>query len=456
MDISALVSAQKAYFMTGTTKSLAFRELMLDKLYRKIREMEPEIHAALRTDLGKSASEAFMCETGLTLSEISYMKKHFRRFAARKRVRTPLANFCSRSYVLKEPYGCVLIMSPWNYPFMLTLEPLADAIAAGNTVILKPSAYSPATSAVIKKLISDIFPEEFVAVVEGGRAENQSLLEQPFDYIFFTGGTSVGKLVLQKAAEHFTPVTLEMGGKSPCIVDETANLKIAAARIAFGKYLNLGQTCVAPDYLLIHRSVRDRFLPLLEQAIREMYGTDALQNPNYGKIINQRHFDRLCRILDGETILFGGQRCAETLQIAPTIVGPAAPDGPAMREELFGPILPVIPYDTLEEAISFVNARPRPLALYIFSGSKANIQQVQTRISYGGGCVNDTIIHLATSEMGFGGVGMSGMGSYHGKYGFDTFTHEKSTVDKACWPDLPFRYQPYAGWKDKMVRLFLK
>ena len=456
MELSALMDAQRAYYRTGSTRSLAFRELMLDTLYRKIREMEPEINAALQADLGKSAFETYMCETGLTLSEISFMKSHLRDFAAKKRVRTPIAQFPSKSYVLKEPYGCVLIMSPWNYPFMLTMEPLADAIAAGNTVILKPSAYSPATSAVIQKLIAAVFPEEYVAVIQGGRAENQSLLEQKFDYIFFTGGTSVGKLVLQKAAEHFTPVTLEMGGKSPCIVDETANLKVAAKRIAFGKYLNCGQTCVAPDYLLIQESVMDRFLPLLYAAIQEMYGEAPLQNPDYGRIVNQRHFDRISRILDGETILFGGQKDPDTLQIAPTVVGPVTPEGPAMGEELFAPVLPVLPYRTLEKAAAFVQSRPKPLALYIFSSDQGAIRYIQENVSYGGGCVNDTIIHLATSQMGFGGVGMSGMGSYHGKYGFDTFTHEKSIVDKACWLDLPMRYQKYTGWKEKLLRLFLR
>lgn len=456
MDISDLLQRQRAYYRSGATRSPAVRTRMLDRLYREIKKLEPEINKALQKDLGKSAFETFMCETGLTLSEISYMKKHLRKFSEKRRVRTPLAQFPSRSYVLKEPYGCVLIMSPWNYPFMLTMEPLADAIAAGNTVILKPSAYSPHTSAVIRTLIANVFPEEYVAVVEGGRAENASLLEQQFDYIFFTGGTQVGKLVLQKAAEHFTPVTLEMGGKSPCIVDATADLKVAAKRIAFGKYLNCGQTCVAPDYLLIQESVKDKFLTYFEAVVREMYGAEPLANPDYGRIVNEKHFNRLSAILDTEHILFGGQRNPQTLQIAPTAVGPVSPDSPSMGQELFGPILPVMTYGTLEDAITFVQSHPRPLALYIFSRNRAAISQVQAQCSYGGGCVNDTIIHLATSEMGFGGVGMSGMGSYHGKYGFHTFTHEKSTVDKATWLDLPFRYPRYTPLKERLIRMFLK
>lgn len=456
MDIPQLIAAQKQFFYTGKTKELALRQEMLKKLYTKIQEMEPEIHAALKEDLGKSNLESYMCETGLTLSEITYMLGHLKGFAKPQRVLTPLAQFPSRSYILKEPYGCVLIMSPWNYPFLLTLEPMVDAIAAGNTVVLKPSAYSPATSGVIRTLISEVFPPEYVAVVEGGRAENQTLLDQPFDYIFFTGGTTVGRQVLEKAAVHLTPVTLEMGGKSPCIVDESANLKVAARRVAFGKYLNCGQTCVAPDYLMIHTSVKDQFLAHYEAAIREMFGENPLQNPYYGKIINQKHFDRLKKILDGEHILIGGETCPETLQIAPTVVCPASPQGPAMGEELFGPILPVLTYQDLSEVIDFVRARPKPLALYIFSENRANIRLLQGSLSYGGGCVNDTVIHLATSRMGFGGVGASGMGSYHGKKGFDTFTHEKSTVDKATWLDLPMRYQPFTKTKDRLVRMFLK
>ena len=455
MDVKALLERQRAYFLSGATRSPAVRVLMLDRLYREIKKMEPEINAALEADLGKSAYETYMCETGLTLSEISYMKKHLRKFSGRKRVHTPLAQFPSRSYILREPYGCVLIMSPWNYPFMLTLEPLADAVAAGNTVVLKPSAYSPNTSAVIRRLISNVFPEEYVAVVEGGRAENADLLEQKFDYIFFTGGTQVGRLVLEKAAKHFTPVTLELGGKSPCIVDESADLKVAARRIAFGKYLNCGQTCVAPDYLLIQESVKDKFLELFYAAVREMYGETPLENPNYGRIVNEKHFDRLSGILDSETILFGGERDRETLRIAPAVVGPVAPEGAAMGQELFGPILPVMTYRELDEAISFVLSRPRPLALYIFSRHRPHIDRVQQMCSYGGGCVNDTIIHLATSEMPFGGVGMSGMGGYHGQRGFETFTHEKATVDKANWLDLPFRYQPYSALKDRLIRMFL-
>ena len=456
MELSALMEAQRNYYRTGATRSLAFRELMLDSLYRKIREMESEIHAALQADLGKSAFESYMCETGLTLSEISYMKTHLRNFAAKKRVRTPIAQFPSRSYVLKEPYGCVLIMSPWNYPFMLTLEPLADAIAAGNTVILKPSAYSPATSAVIKKLIAAVFPEEYVAVIEGGRAENQSLLEQKFDYIFFTGGTTVGRLVLQKAAEHFTPVTLEMGGKSPCIVDETANLKVAAKRIAFGKYLNCGQTCVAPDYILCDVSIKDALLAAIQKEITRQFGDRPLDNPDYGKIINEKHFERILGLIAKEKIICGGESDSSTLRITPTVLTDVSWDDPVMGEEIFGPLLPVLTYSSLDEAIRTVESHPHPLALYFFSEDKKAQKKVLDLCHFGGGCINDTIIHLATSAMPFGGVGESGMGGYHGMEGFKTFSHTRSIVDKKTWMDLPIRYQEYVGWKEKLLRMFLR
>lgn len=456
MDIAELIVAQKQAFREGALRDVKVRKKYLRALYEKIREMEPEINRALQADLGKSAVESYMTEVGMTLSEITHMLRHVGRYAAPKRVATPIAQFPSRSYILKEGYGCVLVMSPWNYPFLLTMEPMVDALAAGNTVVLKPSAYAPETSRVILKLVEAVFPRELVAVVEGGRAENTALLEQPFDYIFFTGGTGVGRLVLEKAAVHFTPVTLEMGGKSPCIVDETADLKVAARRIAFGKYLNCGQTCVAPDYLLIHRNVKETFLTYFYDAVREMYGEKPLENPDYGRIVNRRHYDRLTAIIDGEQVLFGGERNPDTLQIAPTVVGPVSADGPAMGEELFGPLLPVMTYETLEEAVAFVQNRPKPLALYIFSKDRGHIDWIQQNISYGGGCVNDTIIHLATSQMCFGGVGMSGMGSYHGKYGFDTFTHEKSTVDKGCWLDLPMRYQRYTPMKEKLIRMFLR
>ena len=350
----------------------------------------------------------------------------------------------------------VLVMSPWNYPVLLTLEPLIGALAAGNCCVLKPSAYSPATSAVMKKMIADVFPEEYVTVIEGGREENQNLLSQKFDYIFFTGGVQVGKMVMEKAAANLTPVTLELGGKSPCIIDKSANLKLTAKRLAFGKYLNCGQTCVAPDYVLVHEAVKEEFLKLLKSEIRAMYGEDPLKNPDYGKMINRKHFDRVLGLMKEEKLILGGENDTASLRIAPAVMDQVTEDDAVMQEEIFGPLLPVLTVGSMEEAIAFVNRRPKPLALYLFTENRETEKNVLEYTSFGGGCINDTIIHLATSQMGFGGVGNSGMGSYHGKKSFETFSHEKSIVKKYTWMDLPMRYQPYTGWKEKLVRMFVK
>ena len=322
--------------------------------------------------------------------------------------------------------------------------------------MLKPSAYAPATSAAIKRLVEAVFPPEYVAVVEGGRAENTELLEQRFDYIFFTGGVKVGKLVMEKAAKNLTPVTLELGGKSPCIVDETADLKVAARRLAFGKFLNSGQTCVAPDYLLIQSSVKDRFLKLFRAETRRMYGKNPLENPDYPKIINEKHFNRIKGLMNSGTIFMGGEARERTLQIAPTVLDQVKPSDPVMQEEIFGPVLPVLTFETIDEAERFVLEREKPLACYIFTRNKETEKRLLGSLSFGGGCINDTIIHLATSRMGFGGVGNSGMGSYHGKKSFETFSHEKSIVKKYNWIDMPIRYQPYRKWKEQLLRLFLK
>ena len=455
MEISALVKNQRAYFQSHATIDVNYRLSMLKKLKAAIIKYESRIHDALKKDLGKSETESYMCETGLTLSELSYQISHLKRWARPRTHRTGLANFHAHSFTVQEPYGCVLLMSPWNYPFMLCMEPLIGALAAGNCCIVKPSAYSSATSAVIAEIIRDVFPEEYVAVVEGGRAENTELLNQRFDYIFFTGGVTVGKLVMEKASAHLTPVTLELGGKSPCIIDSTADLKIAAARLAFGKYLNCGQTCVAPDYVLIDRKIKDAFVPLLKEQIVKMYGAQPLNNPDYGKIINRKHFDRLLELIDSSKTILGGEYHEDTLQIAPTILDNVTADDPVMQEEIFGPILPIITYDTLDEAEHFVTSREKPLACYLFTSDKSYEKRFLKRVSFGGGCINDTVIHLATSEMGFGGVGNSGMGSYHGKKSFDTFSHEKSIVKKYCWLDMPMRYQPYKKAYLKLIRLFL-
>lgn len=456
MDIADIVKRQKEYFKKGETKQLERRLEILKKLRQAIRIHEEQLCSALKEDLGKSSPEAYMCEIGLTLSELSCQIRHLKKWAKPKSCRTELANFHAKSFTVREPYGCVLVMSPWNYPFLLCMEPMIGAIAAGNCCVLKPSAYSPATSAAIKELITEVFPEEYVAVVEGGRAENSALLEERFDYIFFTGGVSVGKYVMEKAAAKLTPVTLELGGKSPCIVDKTCHLKLAAARIAFGKYLNCGQTCVAPDYLLIDRSIKEEFLEIFYHTVAEMYGRDALANPDYGKIINQKHYQRLCGLLEEDKIVFGGQKNPETMQIAPTVMDGVTGEDAVMQEEIFGPILPVLVFDELEQAFEFVREREKPLAAYLFTGEKKTEKSFLQQLSFGGGCINDTIVHLATSQMGFGGVGNSGMGTYHGYKSFETFSHEKSILKKYCWLDLPLRYQPYSRTKDKMIHRFLK
>lgn len=456
IEIDKLLASQHSYFHTGATLPVAFRIEMLKKLRDTIKKYEGEIALALQTDLGKSEFESYMCETGLSLSEISYMIRHVRRFSAKHLVYTPLAQFASMSYKQPSPHGNVLIMSPWNYPFMLTIDPLADAIAAGNTAIVKPSAYSPATSAIVEKIISECFPPEYVAVVTGGRAENAYLLEKKFDFVFFTGSQNVGKEVLRHTAETLTPAVLELGGKSPCIVDNSADLPLAAKRIVFGKYLNCGQTCVAPDYILCEESIKSALLQEIIHQIHLQYGEHPLNNPDYGKIINQKHFDRLCGLIDPDKLLFGGEVNSNTLQISPAIMDNVSFEDAIMQEEIFGPILPVLTFRTIEEAITIVNARPHPLALYLFTQKNSVEKKVTSSCQFGGGCINDTIIHLATSEMGFGGFGESGMGSYHGKDGFDTFSHYKSIVNKKNWLDLPMRYQPYTRLHETLVRLFLR
>lgn len=455
-EIRQIVENQRTYFYTGATLPLSHRIEALKKIQSYILTHEAEIGKAIRKDLGKSDFESYMCETGLVLSEITYMLKHIRSFAKEKSVLTPLAQFHSRSFKKPSPYGVALIMSPWNYPFLLTIDPLIDALAAGNTVVLKPSAYSPYTSAVIQSMIEECFDTRYVAVITGGRAENTCLLNEHFDYIFFTGSQTVGKEVMRHAAAHLTPVTLELGGKSPCIVEESANIKLAARRIVFGKYLNCGQTCVAPDYIYCDRRIKDQLLAEIKRQIKRQFRSEPLTNKNYGKIINEKHFDRITKLIDSSKVVFGGKFDRTTLKIEPTVMDHVTFDDAVMQEEIFGPILPILTYDSLDQAIHKINSMPHPLALYVFTSDKTAARKVTARCGFGGGCINDTIIHLATSEMGFGGFGESGMGSYHGKDGFRTFSHYKSIVDKKTWLDLPMRYQPYRKINEKLIHLFLK
>lgn len=455
-EIRQILDKQHRLFQEGATLPVSFRLSQLQKLKDGIRRYEEKLDQALEADLGKSRMESYMCEIGLTLSELTWMQKHLRSLVREKRVATPLAQFAARSFRSPSPYGTVLIMSPWNYPVLLTLEPLIDAIAAGNTVVIKPSAYAEHTSAVLKEMLKECFPSEYVAVVTGGRAENKALLEQRFDKIFFTGGKTVGREVLRHAAEYLTPVTLELGGKSPCIVDKSAKIPLAAKRIVFGKYLNCGQTCVAPDYILCDRTVYAELILALQKEITTQFGEDPLKNPDYGKIINRKHYDRIMGLIDPDKVVCGGCGDGQSLRITPTIMKNVTFSDTVMGEEIFGPVLPILTYDTLEEAIDIVEEHPHPLALYLFSEDKGAQKKVLELCHFGGGCINDTIIHLATSAMPFGGVGESGMGGYHGKTGFETFSHFRSIVDKKTWMDLPIRYQRYSRMKERLLRVFLR
>lgn len=453
-NITQIVAKQRQFFATNTTKSVSYRLQALKRLKQAILKHEDAVLNALKQDLHKAYYESYMTEIGMVLHELRYMLKHTPRWAKQRRVKTPLTLFPAKSYVLPEPYGVVLIMSPWNYPFQLSLLPLIGAIAAGNCAVIKPSAYAPHVSHVIAKLVADCFPPEYVTVVEGGREENQALLDQEFDYIFFTGGVQVGKLVMEKAARHLTPVTLELGGKSPCIVDHTANLDLAAKRIVFGKLLNCGQTCVAPDYLLVDVKVRDQLIEYIKKYIITFVGSDPLENPDYPRIINAKHYQRLMGMLEGEQVIYGG-RGNGVDKIEPTLVA-VNTGSKLMQEEIFGPILPIMTYVHLHEVIEYINLHPTPLALYLFTRDQHTEQVITSSVSYGGGCINDTIIHLATPYLGFGGVGNSGMGKYHGYDSFATFSHYKSIVKRGSWLDPSLRYHPYSQVKERLMRLILK
>jgi len=454
-EILSIYSQQKENLLYNSLRNPINRIKALKTLYKNIVLMQDEICESLYKDLNKSKTESYMAEIGLVLSEISFMIKHIKKFSKEKKVKTPLAQFASKSYKKPCPKGHVLIISPWNYPFMLTIEPLVDAISAGNTVMLKPSETSSNVSRIIDKLIKTTFTQNQVFTVLGGREECSFLLDLDFDHIFFTGSTRVGKIVMQKAAQHFTSVTLEMGGKSPCIVDETANIPLTAKRLVFGKFLNCGQTCVAPDYVYCARSVKEKLIKEIEKQIVLQYSVDPLCNKDYPKMINQKQFDHCLKLIRPDNLIFGGRYNKESLKIEPTILNSNF-NLPEMQEEIFGPVLPILQFEDLDEVITNVNKLSKPLALYIFSTCKKNIKKIVSDCDYGGGCINDCIIHLATSHLGFGGIKSSGIGAYHGKTGFDTFSHYKSIVDKKTWIDLPMRYQPYSKLKNKLIKMFLK
>lgn len=448
-----LLAGQRAFFFQGGTREISRRMEALRALGAAIRRREGELNAALKADLNKSPEEAYLTEVGLVLAELEFAVAHLKKWATPRRVPTPLAQFPAKSVIFSAPYGCVLVISPWNYPFLLAISPLISALAAGNTAVVKPGEDAPATAAFLEELLGEVFPRTYVAVVQGGQEASEALLAQPFDKIFFTGSPRVGRLVMEQAARHLTPVTLELGGKSPCIVDATADLPLAARRIVFGKFLNGGQTCVAPDYLLVEAGVKDRLATLLAEEIRRQYGPRPLENEHYVRMVNQRHLDRLLGLLEGQTVLHGGRW--DRLTLEPTLVDTPHWDSPLMEEEIFGPILPIVPWTHWSEVAELVNRRPNPLALYLFTGDRTRERELLGQVRFGGGCVNDTVVHLASSRLPFGGVGASGMGACHGKAGFDAFTHEKSILFRGRWPDLPMRYAPYTPHKSRLIRFFL-
>ena len=454
MTTAEILQLQREYFLTGETKSVKFRKKQLELLKQTILANEKKIYEALKEDLGKSEIESYMCEVALVVNEIKYILKHLKSFVKKKKVPTSIVNFPASSYEMPCPKGNVLIMSPWNYPFMLTIEPLVDALAAGNTAIVKPSAYSKATSKLIYEMLSSTFEQKYVAVVTGGREVNQDLLTLKFDHVFFTGSKTVGHEVLKNAERNLTTVTLELGGKSPCIVDKTAPIALAAKRIVFGKFINCGQTCIAPDYILVHESVKEMFLRSLILEIKLQYGENPLTDPLYGKIISEKHFDKVVGLLENQKVLYGGKYNRESLKIEPTVVVDPDLNSNIMTNEIFGPIIPVVTYKTNSEALEIIRRNDTPLAQYIFTKDKNVKNFFETNVLFGGGCINDTIMHISTPLLAFGGVGQSGMGAYHGKRGFDTFSHYKSIINKSTKLDLPLRYRPHSNFKIKTIKKF--
>lgn len=455
INIQEAIANQRAFFATGKTKSYDFRIAQLHKLLDLIQKNDQLILDAVYTDLRKPAIEGYGSEVLITLSEIKYTLKHLKAWMKPQKVGTPINLFPSSSYIHTEPLGVALIVAPWNYPFALTIQPLIGAIAAGNCAVLKPSEHTPHTSSAIAKIINDNFDPNFIIAIEGGIETNQALLAERFDHIFFTGGTAIGKIIMEAAAKHLTPVTLELGGKSPCIVDAECNLDITAKRIVWGKFYNAGQTCVAPDYLLVQKSIKPLLIEKLIAYINIFFGDNPQQSPDLARIINDRQFDRLVSLLNEGKILIGGDSARSDRFISPTLIDGVSPNAKIMAEEIFGPILPILEYDQISEAIAFVNSQPKPLALYFFSNSKSKQEKILQEVSFGGGCFNDTIMHLGNPELPFGGVGNSGIGNYHGKATFDTFSHRKSVLKNSFRFDLKFRYPPYTMTLDALKK-FIK
>ena len=459
-DVEAAAQRMRAFFQTGATLQVDYRREALVKLKAYLKANEARILDALHADLGKAAFEGYATELGLVYDEINTCVRHLSKWARPRRVPTPLVHFHSTSKVYPSPLGVVLVLSPWNYPVQLALVPLVDAIAAGNCVALKPSRTSKATSELLIDILANVFPPEFVCGFPGSGAMNDWLLDVRWDQIFFTGSPGVGRTIMEAAAKHLTPVVLELGGKSPCIVDETANVKRAAQRVAWGKGINSGQTCVAPDYFLVHDNVMDNFVSQLDACFHQYYGQDILACEQWPHMISQRHFERVMGLIErrnpNATVAFGGHGDPETLRIEPTCLRGVTLDDPVMGEEIFGPVLPVLTYRSLDQAFDIVRTFEKPLACYVFSDDKQVQHRVLTRLPFGGATVNDVVIHLANNHMGFGGVGNSGMGAYHGKVGFDCFTHYKSTLKKGTWLEMPIRNPPFDDTKMRLLKMLMK
>lgn len=445
------------FFQTQSTKDIKFRKKYLKALKKSIKKHEPDILDALKSDLGKNKVEAYATEVGFVMKELSYIIKELKNWAKTKSVTTPMMQFPAKSFIKYEPYGTVLIIGPFNYPFQLVMSPLIGALAAGNCAVVKPSEMTPQTSMVVQEILEEVFPEDYVKVIQGEKEVTSQLLDERFDYIFFTGSTKVGQIVYEKASKHLTPVTLELGGKSPVIIDDTSNLKVAAERIAFGKFMNAGQTCVAPDYVIIDNTVKMKFVKALQATIQEFYGAQIEQSEDFGRIVNDNHFNRLVNIIEDsrQQVIYGGESNTDELFVAPTIILDPKLSDSVMQQEIFGPILPIIGYDTFNEVYDIVEQYEKPLALYLFTEDSDQITAVFNRLSFGGGCVNDTILHLANPNLPFGGVGHSGIGSYHGKYSFELFSHEKSYITKSTKLESGLLFPPYKG-KFKYVKQLFK
>lgn len=454
-EVKTVLKVHKEYFESGQTKHVDFRIQQLNQLRKGIKVYEDKIMEALFKDLRKPAFEAYATEVGYVLDSIGYTLKHIKGWAKVRKVRTPVVHFGARSYIYPEPYGTVLIIAPWNYPFQLMIEPMIGAMAAGNCVVLKPSEYAPHVGEVMEEMIKEFFDERYVRIISGGKEKTTTLINNSFDYIFFTGSVPVGKIVMEAAAKNLIPVTLELGGKSPCIVEKDGNLDTAAERIVWGKFVNAGQTCVAPDYLMVHRDVKDAFIQKLTETIQRFYGRDPVLSPDYCRIINERHLKRLVDLLEQKKIIVGGNYDLEDLYMAPTIMDDVSWEDPIMEDEIFGPILPIISYVDVDEAINRINERPKPLALYLFTENPSVQEKVMHRVSFGGGCINDTLSHVASPHMPFGGVGASGTGAYHGKNSFDIFSHHKSIMKRSTKIRIPLAFPPY-GERIQLLKKLMK